>query len=137
MVLGYINNRERLARYVGNRINVIRKLSKPTDWSFIDTSANPADCATRSQTPHKLIHTSWLIGPAILYAKEEPIDLVYEPLPPEELPEAKTVVKVLATNAQHTNTDSPISILIPRFSRWRRLVNATSKTLEAVKAFLM
>ena len=32
LVLGYINNEERrFARYVGNRINVIRKLSKPTD----------------------------------------------------------------------------------------------------------
>ena len=119
MVLGYINNEERrFARYVGNRVNVIRKLSKPTDWSFIDTSDNPADCATRPQTPHKLVHTSQLKGFAFLYAKEEPIDLVYEPLPPEELPEAKTVVQVLATNAQHTNTDSPISALIPRFFKW-------------------
>ena len=119
MVLGYINNEERrFARYVGNRVNVIRKLSKPTDWSFIDTSANLADCATRPQTPHKLVRTSWLKGPAFLYAKEESTDLVYEPLPPEELPEAKTVVQVLATNAQHTNTDSLISALIPRFSRW-------------------
>ena len=138
MVLGYINNEERrFAQYVGNRIHIIRKLSKPTDWSFIDTSANPADCATRPQTPHELVRTSWLKGPAFLYAKEEPIDLVYEPLPPEELPEAKTIVQVLATNAQQTNTDSPISALIPRFSRWRRVVNATSKILEAVKAFLM
>ena len=63
--------------------------------------------------------TSWLKGPAFPYAKEEPIDLVYEPLPPDELSEVKTVVQVLATNALHTNTDSPISALIPRFSRWR------------------
>ena len=47
VVLGYINNEERrFARYTGNRVNVIRKLSKSTDWSFIDTSANQPDCAT-------------------------------------------------------------------------------------------
>ena len=42
VVLGYIYNEERrFARYVGNRVYVIRKLSKPTDWSFIVTSVNP------------------------------------------------------------------------------------------------
>ena len=46
----------------------------------------------------------------------------------------KTVGQVLATNAQQTNSDSPTSALIPRFSRCGQLVNATSKTLEAVKA---
>ena len=109
MVLGYINNEERrFAQYVGNRVNIIRKISELTDWSFIDTSANLAECATHPQTPHKFVRTSWLNGPAFLYAKEEPIDHIYEPLPPEELLEARTEIHVLATNAQQTNIDSPI-----------------------------
>ena len=38
VVLAYINNEERRFIFnVGNRVNLIRKLSKPTDWSFIDT----------------------------------------------------------------------------------------------------
>ena len=61
VVIGYINNEERrFACYVGNRVNVIRKLFKPTDWSFIDTSANPTYCATRCQMPHELVSISWL-----------------------------------------------------------------------------
>ena len=69
VVLSYINNEERRFDAMFE-IECIRKLSQPSHWSFIDTSANPADCTTRSQTSHKLVQIFWLKGAAFLYTKE-------------------------------------------------------------------
>ena len=48
VVLGYIQNESRgFYVYVANRVQLIRKISNPEQWTYVDTNENPADLATR------------------------------------------------------------------------------------------
>ena len=47
MVLGYIQNESRRFYVcVANRIKIIRSISDPSQWRYVDTSVNPEDSAT-------------------------------------------------------------------------------------------
>lgn len=87
-VLGYIrNNSRRFYVYVANRVQLIRRLSSPQQWRYIDTSQNVADFATRRLSALDLTRSDWITGPSFLRSltnvspKEEeeiPLD-VYDP----------------------------------------------------------
>ena len=63
VVLGYIaNESRRFYVYVANRVQLIRSLSTPEQWRYVESEQNPADLATRSIPPDKLIESSWLKG---------------------------------------------------------------------------
>jgi len=48
VVLGYIQNESRrFYVYVANRVQIIRGISSPSQWRYVDTSKNPADLSTR------------------------------------------------------------------------------------------
>ena len=71
MVLGYIaNESRRFYVYVANRVQIIRSLSTPEQWRYVESEHNPADLATRGVTPSKIMETSWLAGPDILRKAE-------------------------------------------------------------------
>ena len=43
VVLGYIQNESRIFYvYVANRVQLIRKISSPEQWTYVDTNENPA-----------------------------------------------------------------------------------------------
>lgn len=43
VVLGYIQNESRrFYVYVANRVQLIRKISSPEQWTYVDTNENPA-----------------------------------------------------------------------------------------------
>ena len=68
VVLGYLTNRERrFNRYVTARIDGILGLSTPEQWYYVATDVNPADLATKPQTPSALMRSSWLTGPKFLH----------------------------------------------------------------------
>ncbi|XP_062603957.1 uncharacterized protein LOC134265758 [Saccostrea cucullata] len=72
VVLGDINNTtRRFYTYVSNRVDQIRSLSTPSDWSYVNTKHNPADLATRSVPSSKLQDSMWLNGPKFLQNSEE------------------------------------------------------------------
>jgi len=53
VVLGYITNESRrFYVYVANRVQMIRSLSTPEQWRYVESERNPADLATRGVTPH-------------------------------------------------------------------------------------
>ena len=55
VALSYIQNESRrFYVYVTNRIQIIRGLSDPTQWKYIDTHRNPADLFTRGSTVENL-----------------------------------------------------------------------------------
>lgn len=67
VVLGYIQNESRrFYVYVANRVQLIRKISSPEQWTYIDTNENPADLATRPLNAQSLAESDWLNGPKFL-----------------------------------------------------------------------
>ena len=80
VVLGYLQNDSlRFYVYVGNRVQLIRRLSSPHQWRYIDTTQNPADLVTRRLTASNLIDSDWLKGPHFLQNPNTP------PLEQEEI----------------------------------------------------
>ena len=71
VVLGYIaNESRRFFFYVANRVQLIRSLSTPEQWRYVESEQNPADLATHGVPPDKLIVSSWLKGPEFLKKPE-------------------------------------------------------------------
>ena len=67
VVLAYIQNEtRRFYAYVANRIQIMRKLSDPTQWEYVETHRNPGDLATRGLSVRNLTETAWLTGPEFL-----------------------------------------------------------------------
>ena len=67
-VLKYIeNNTSRFKTFVANRVSNIWVSTKPAQWRFINTSTNPAACASRGLTAAKLMSDlDWIQGPTFL-----------------------------------------------------------------------
>lgn len=71
VVLGYIaNESRRFYVYVANRVQLIRSLSTPEQWRYVESEQNPADLATRGVPPDKLMESSWLKSPEFLKKPE-------------------------------------------------------------------
>ena len=67
VVLGYITNESRrFYVYVANRVELIRSMSTPEQWRYVETDLNPADLATRRVPSSKLMEMNWLLGPEFL-----------------------------------------------------------------------
>lgn len=78
-----------LKMYVANRVVQILEYTNPSNWHYINTKLNPADCVSRGLTPQNLItHSLYWNGP---YFLKNPIaDWPVTSLdPPSELPELK------------------------------------------------
>ena len=65
IVLSWLEgNPHRFKTYVGNRISCIVELVAPSQWSHVDGTQNPADCASRGLFPSELLeHELWWSGP--------------------------------------------------------------------------
>ena len=67
IVLGYIYNEQRRFHvYVGNRIDIIRQSTSPSQWMHVPSEYNPADIATRSISARDIGKSEWLLGPSFL-----------------------------------------------------------------------
>ena len=67
VVLGYIQNESRrFYVYVVNRVQLIRSVSDPSQWRYIDSCMNPADLATRGSSVKRMKESLWLTGPEFL-----------------------------------------------------------------------
>ena len=75
MVIGYIRNEsKRFLTYVANRVDKIRRCSKPSDWNYVPTKMNPADEGTRSVAVRDMQDSLWLNGSPQLLDEVEDID---------------------------------------------------------------
>ena len=67
VALGHIqNDSRRFYVYVANRVQIIRNVSDPSQWRYIDTALNPADLATPGIAAENLKDSKWLSGPEFL-----------------------------------------------------------------------
>ena len=122
VVLGYIKNDvRRFHVYVANRVQMIRDVSEPKQWRYIDTSLNPADLATRGVTVKTLVDSDWLNGPSFLRQNSPPMmpDVEHNMDIDENDPEVCSTVNVCATDAAPAHGLG--SKRFERFSEWSSL----------------
>ncbi|XP_074634093.1 uncharacterized protein LOC141892648 [Acropora palmata] len=136
VVLGYIqNSSRRFYVYVANRVQLIRRLSSPQQWRYIDTSQNPTDLATRRLSAPDLTGSDWITGPSflrsqtnILPKEEEEISLdVHDP-------EVRKEVLVHTTNIGERRGLG--TVRFSRFSSLASLQRAIANLILTVKEFL-
>ena len=96
-VLAWLDGRTRIHPvYVANRVRQTLELTRPSNWLYVPTACNPADCASRGISPTALFNlTLWWEGPSWL--KEEPIPIPKQP-PRKPLPDAGPPVNVVITS---------------------------------------
>ena len=124
VVLGYIqNSSRRFYVYVANRVQIIRNVSEPSQWRYVETEDNPADLATRGSDADKLTSTMWLNGPQFL---NDPG--VLQPSAAENVtldnedPEVRQEVTI-----NRTSIEVPMSLQrLARFSNWSSLRRAVA-----------
>ncbi|XP_013396919.2 uncharacterized protein LOC106163784 [Lingula anatina] len=126
VVLGYLYNRtRRFYTYVSNRVATILKRSKASQWQYIPSEKNPADCGTRCNTPVQDFSSSkWITGPDFLkdvvtatVGENCSFDLVDEDADCEIRPTINVKATVLLRS---------IAARFEKFSTWKSLVRAIS-----------
>lgn len=137
VVLGYIRNRtRRFYMYVSNRVERITSFTDPEQWSYVPTSVNPADHATRSIPAGQLKHCNWLSGPSqFLAERDEPQSLsnAFPLINCDEDKEVRPQVNVLKTNVSHSTLLG--SRRFERFSSWKCLVETIARLKHIAKSY--
>lgn len=133
VVLGYINNEtRRFYVYVSNRVERIRKSTRPDQWHYVPTSQNPADIATRSVPAAQLSDTIWFTGPDLLRHSEKSITTEEE----YDLIDPDTDVEVRCHTATATESHRGLgSHRFERFSTWQSLVRGIASLIHVVQSF--
>lgn len=136
VVLGYIHNQtRRFYVYVSNRVQRIRKSTRPEQWHYISTSQNPADHATRSVPASDLKDSTWLSGPAFL---SHPDSECLEDNPSYKLIDPDSDVEVHSNRTDLTLHDFPVKLgshRFERFSTWKCLLQAISNLIHIIHSF--
>eukprot|EP00079_Xenopus_tropicalis_P036616 XP_017950387.1 PREDICTED: uncharacterized protein LOC101733460 [Xenopus tropicalis] len=136
VVLGYIYNQtRRFYVYVSNRVERIRKSTKPEQWHYVPSEINPADHATRPVSTAVFAGTSWLMGPEFLLDHSEATTTadVFSLLDPDRDPEIRPKVSALATRAeQRFNLGCQ---RFERFSTWTRLVRTIARLVHIAHCY--
>ena len=130
VVLGCIRNEtRRFYSYVTNRVQIIRNVSSPDQWSFVDTNSNPADLATRGLDASKLGGSQWLEGPQFLReANWLPASTTQESTLTEDDPEVRRVT----AHSTRITADLGTSRL-SRFSSWPSLQRAVATLIAKTR----
>ena len=126
VVLGYITNESRrFYVYVANRVQLIRKISTPDQWRYVESSTNPADQATRGLHSEDLAESDWLNGPGFLRNVAD-IPILSEDeftLDPDD-PEVRKEVKCCTTMVKPQTPNTLGNERFQKFSSWVSLRRA-------------
>ncbi|XP_064458882.1 uncharacterized protein LOC135369153 [Ornithodoros turicata] len=136
VVLGYIcNQSRRFYVYVSNRVNRIRRSTKPEQWHYVPTDQNPADHATRPVAAAALTRTTWLTGPKFLHERSsaESASAAFPLHQPEVDPDIRPQVSVSATFMMNQQLGTH---RFKRFSSWTSLVKALASLVHIARSFL-
>ena len=136
-VLKYIaNTNVRFHTFVANRLAVIHEATEVSQWHYVSTKDNPADCASRGVTRMDkfLEHTIWLRGPEYLLKGEDEwpkyVPKQRKDVDEERDPEVKR--EVTASVLKEETSLKGIDCLIDHFSDWNRLKKATAWLLHGI-----
>ena len=134
VALGYIqNDSRRFYVYVANRVQIIRNVSDPSQWRYIDTALNPADLATRGIAAENLNDSKWLSGAEFLKEASPSFSPATEVVALDaQDPEVRSQV-----TAHVMNVNTALGLGSERFSRFssfvslrRSLANLIAKVKE-------
>lgn len=134
VVLGYVHNEtQRFYVYVSNRVQRIRRSSRPVQWRFVPTDENPADHATHSVAASRLKETNWLSGPRFLSIPGATNSgNSYELVDPSSDPDIRPLVSTLATA---TTSKQLGSQRFTKFSLWKSLTHAIARLIHIARLF--
>ena len=134
VVLGYISNQTRhFSKFVSRRVALILRLTDAERWLYIPTKLNPADIASRPQTPETLTNNIWFSGP--LKLAETDYHPVHQPSQQLELPEEVKEEKSLKTRAERSSDPHLLFHAMRRAASWKSLL-MTGATLLKLRYFL-
>lgn len=135
VVLGYIQNESRrFYVYVANRIQIIRSITDPSQWRYVETKENPADIATRGKSSKDLMESVWFKGPEFLSNVDPPAQTELSPEPfliADNDPEVR--VKATIYTTQLRVTKGLTSERFNRFSKWNSLRRAIANLIIKAK----
>lgn len=136
VVLGYIaNESRRFYVYVANRVQLIRSLSTPEQWRYVESEQNPADLATRGVPPDKLMESSWLKGPEFLKKPESTLqrdEMFTLSTNDPEVRKGVLSTKVTTDKAKGKGLGAP---RFKRFSSLKSLQQAVARLIVVVREF--
>ena len=120
MVLGYIQNQTRV--------------SKPSQWFYVNTCDNPSDCATRPSRVINFLESFWLSGPTCgdIQLNDKNSD-TFPLVSPNDDTEIRPEVSALRTSVKSKVTLG--SRRFERFSSWSRLISAIEILLHISQTF--
>lgn len=132
-VLRYIDNDgARFKTFVANRVSAIREHTKPTQWRYVNTASNPADCASRGmKAEHFMKCPSWIEGPDFLTKNEShwPVLAEFSREIAEDDAEVKHVASASIIKDGDLSTD-PLFKLTHHYSDWHSLRKAVAWMLR-------
>ncbi|XP_021324883.3 uncharacterized protein [Danio rerio] len=124
VVLAYINNEARRFHvFVANRVQLIREITDPNQWNYVDTAQNPADHASRGLHASAITSSSWLSGPEFLWEQ----DVHPMPKPSTELLTGDPEVKSIQVLSTQISDRKDILSRLSRFSTWTMLVKVVAR----------
>lgn len=133
VVLGYIYNESRRFHvFVHNRVHRIRRVSKPTQWSYVPSERNPADHGSRSLPADKLASSTWLKGPEFLL---KPTESNSHDMFHLQNPDADIEVRPLITAAALTSHPCLKAANLESFSSWQSLSRAVARLIHIASTF--
>ena len=136
VVLGYITNESRrFYVYVANRVELIRSMSTPEQWRYVETDLNPADLATRGVPSSKLMETSWLVGPEFLREAERtlPTNETFALVASD--PEVRKAVFSASVNTYEEEEPDLGAERFKKFSSFKSLQRAVANLIVIVREF--
>ncbi|XP_078364035.1 uncharacterized protein LOC144648306 [Oculina patagonica] len=138
VVLGYIRNESRrFYVYVANRVEIIRKISTPDQWRYVESSNNPADLATRGLQAKDLTESDWLTGPVFLRNAKgtAPVPDADHVTISADDPEVRKEVKSCVTNTKQQEFGTLHKGVFEKFSSWQSLRRAIAVLIAKVRRF--
>lgn len=136
VVLGYIRNESRrFYVYVANRVEIIRKISTPDQWRYVESGNNPADLATGGLQAKDLTESDWLSVPAFLRNAKgvaPVLDADHVTISADD-PEVRKEVKSCVTNTKQQELSTLHKGVFEKFSSWPSLRRALAVLIAKVR----
>lgn len=134
IVLAWLNaHPSKWKTYIANRTSQILQWMHTTQWNYIDTKLNPADCASRGLLPSELlIHPLWLYGPNLADLQQNENESV--PLTDEQQTTFDNSTKKNSL-ILHSTRSSPFH-LFTKYSSHKRLLRVTTRISQFIVAVI-
>lgn len=119
--------------YIANRTTQILEWMEESQWHYVDTKINPADCASRGLLPSELInHNLWLHGPPLdklMHNQVQKLDETQQNVFEESIKKSSLVLHTKRTLA-------PTDDLLSKISNHGKLVRVITAVTNFIKGIV-